>query len=74
MNWRDHISSHPDVMFGKPCIKNTRIPVELILDKLGRGYSVEELISAYPKISENDIKACILYASVSLSNITEFTS
>jgi uncharacterized protein (DUF433 family) len=61
-------------MFGKPCIKNTRIPVDLILEKLGNGYSIQDLLEAYPKISEQDIKACMLYAAVSISNITEFAT
>ncbi|MEO8822471.1 MAG: DUF433 domain-containing protein [Ginsengibacter sp.] len=74
MDWREHISSDPSIMFGKPCIKNTRIPVDLILEKLGYGYSIEDLLAAYPKISEEDIKACMLYASVSINNITEFIS
>lgn len=74
MNWRDHIYSDPSIMFGKPCIKNTRIPVDLILEKLGNGYSIGDLLDAYPKISEEDIKACMLYASVSINNITEFIS
>ena len=72
MDWREHISSDPSIMFGKPCIKNTRIPVDLILEKLGNGYSIDDLLAAYPKISEDDIKACMLYASVSINNITEF--
>ena len=74
MNWRSHIFSDPAVMFGKPCIKNTRIPVDLILEKLGNGYSTSDLLSAYPKISEEDIKACMLYASASISKITEFST
>jgi uncharacterized protein (DUF433 family) len=72
MDWREHISSDPSIMFGKPCIKNTRIPVDLILEKLGNGYSIDDLLAAYPKISEEDMKACMLYASVSINNITEF--
>ena len=74
MDWRSHISSDPSIMFGKPCIKNTRIPVDIILEKLGNGYSISGLLEAYPKISEQDIKACMLYASVSISNITEFVT
>lgn len=62
MNWRSHITSDPSIMFGKPCIENTRIPVDLILEKLGNGVSVQDLLLAYPKISEEDIKACMLYA------------
>jgi len=72
MDWHSRISSDPSIMFGKPCIKNTRIPVDLILEKLGNGYTIEDLLLAYPKISEEDIKACMLYASASISNVTEF--
>lgn len=74
MNWRTHITTDPSIMFGKACIKNTRIPVDLILEKLGKGYTIEELLAAYPKISEEDIKACMLYASASISNITEIVT
>lgn len=63
MNWREHISSDPAIMFGKMVIKDTRIPVELILEKLATGYSFEELIQAYPRITTIDIQACLLYAA-----------
>lgn len=72
MSWHEHITSQPSIMFGKPCIKNTRIPVETILEKLGNGYSIDDLLSAYPKITQKDILACMSYASVSINNITEF--
>jgi uncharacterized protein (DUF433 family) len=74
MDWHSHIISDPKIMFGKPCIKNTRIPVDLILEKLGNGETISDLLNAYPKISEDDIKACMLYAAVSINNITEFTT
>ncbi len=63
MNWKDHIVSDPQVMFGKAVIKGTRIPVELILEKLGSGYSFSELQEAYPRITVNDIKATLLFAA-----------
>ena len=63
MNWRDHLSSDPSVMFGKMVIKDTRIPVDLILEKLGHGYSFQSLIEAYPRITQDDIQACLLFAS-----------
>jgi uncharacterized protein (DUF433 family) len=63
MNWREHISSDPDIMFGKMVIKGTRIPVELILEKLAAGYSFEDLIQAYPRITTIDIQACLLFAA-----------
>lgn len=45
---------------------NTRISVNLILEKLGNGYSISALLEAYPRISEQDIKACMLDAAVQL--------
>lgn len=63
MNWRDHISSDPAIMFGKMFIKDTRIPVELILEKLAVNNSFEDLIQAYPRITTADIQACLLFAA-----------
>lgn len=63
MNWKDHISSDPDILFGKMVIRNTRIPVALILEKLAADYSVEELKEAYPRITTADIQACLLFAA-----------
>ncbi len=63
MNWREHISSDPEIMFGKMIIKGTRIPVELILEKLAADYCLEELIQAYPRITTTDIQACLLFAA-----------
>ncbi len=57
--WRDHIESRPDVMYGKPVIKNTRIPVDLILEKLSEGESFEGLLEAYPRINKEDILAAL---------------
>jgi uncharacterized protein (DUF433 family) len=57
------ISSDPAVMLGKPCIKGTRITVELILRWLAEGRSFDELLEAYPHISEEDIKAALAYAA-----------
>jgi len=50
-------------MLGKPCIKGTRITVELILRWLSEGRSFAELLEAYPHISEDDIKAALAYAA-----------
>jgi uncharacterized protein (DUF433 family) len=48
------ISIDPAIMMGKPCIKGTRITVELILRKLGAGRSFADLLEAYPKLTEDD--------------------
>ncbi len=63
MNWREYISSDPAIMFGKMVIKGTRIPVELILEKLAAGNSFEELKLAYPRILTSDIQACLYFAA-----------
>ncbi|MBX2898234.1 MAG: DUF433 domain-containing protein [Cyclobacteriaceae bacterium] len=65
MNWKNHISSDPEIMFGKTVIKGTRIPVEIILEKLAMGYSIEDLIVAYPRVTVSDIQACLLFAAES---------
>jgi len=57
------ISSDPDVMMGKPCIKGTRITVELILRKLGAGRTFADLIDAYPQLSEDDLRAALSFAA-----------
>jgi len=59
----ERITSDPDVMLGKPCIKGTRIPVELILEKLGYGASVDELLEAYPHLEREDVLAALRFAA-----------
>jgi uncharacterized protein (DUF433 family) len=61
------IESNPKIMFGKPVIKGTRITVELILDKLSGGETVEQILSSYPHISREQILACVGFARKSLS-------
>lgn len=70
INWRDYITSDPDILFGKPVIKGTRVPVHLILEKLGKGESVTELLCAYPRVSEQAIHACLIFAADSIKNET----
>jgi uncharacterized protein (DUF433 family) len=57
----DRISIDPNVCFGKPCIKGTRIWVSLILDFLASGNSEAEIIEAYPHLQRDDIRAAIAY-------------
>ena len=57
------IEARPDVMMGKPCIKGTRIPVYLLLEKLAAGESPEELLTAYPQLKPDDVRACLQYAA-----------
>lgn len=59
----DRIEQKPEILNGKPVIKGTRIGVDLILEKIGAGESIEELLLSYPHISKDDILACISYGS-----------
>jgi uncharacterized protein (DUF433 family) len=58
----DRIEVNPRVMLGKPVIHGTRIPVELILCKLGEGASEAHLLDAYPGLTREDIQATMRYA------------
>jgi uncharacterized protein (DUF433 family) len=57
------ISSDPAIMMGKPCIKGTRITVELILRKLGAGRSFADLLEAYHQLTEEDLRAALAFAA-----------
>ena len=57
------ISADPAVMMGKPCIKGTRITVELILRELGGGRSFADLLDAYPCLTEDDLRAALAFAA-----------
>lgn len=57
----------PDVMRGKPVIRDTRVPVEILLRKLSEGATSDELLAAYPQLSKSDIQAALEYAADSVS-------
>ena len=61
----DHprITKIPGVMGGKPCIKGTRITVEVLIDHLSAGETVAELLEGYPDITEGDVRAALAYAA-----------
>jgi len=63
INWKLKIESNPDVMYGKPVIKNTRIPVDLILEKLAEGEAIDDLLKAYPNLDKDAIFASLAFAS-----------
>ena len=73
LNWKKHIESNPEILYGKPIIKKTRIPVDLILEKLATGDSHRDLLDAYPNISDKDINACLLFAAFSINNEVIFS-
>jgi uncharacterized protein (DUF433 family) len=70
MTTADRITASPDVMQGKPVIKGTRIPVDLLLRKLAEGASEADLLDAYPHLTVDDIRAALAYAAESVSHET----
>ncbi len=60
----ERIVSDPKVCSGKPCIKGTRIPAHIILDLLAAGEDFKGIKKAYPNITDEDIRACLSYASI----------
>jgi uncharacterized protein (DUF433 family) len=64
----ERIVSDPEIMMGKPTIKGTRITVELILQKLGEGMAVPELLEAYPHLTRHDVLAALSFAADYLRN------
>ena len=68
LDWRQHITSDQKIMLGKPCFKGTRIPVYVVLEKVAYGESNDEIILAYPRLTEESIKAALLYAVDAVQN------
>jgi len=59
----NRITINPSVCHGKPTIRDMRYPVEMILDLLSSGMTVSEIIEDYPSVEEDDILACLAFAS-----------
>ncbi len=64
----DRIEVNPKIMLGKPVIRRTRIPVELLLRKLSEGATEADLLDAYPRLTREDIQAAIAYAADTVAN------
>jgi uncharacterized protein (DUF433 family) len=63
MTWHDRITIDASTLAGKPIIKGTRISVEFVLDLLGRGWTIEQVLGEYDHLKIEDIQACLAYAS-----------
>jgi len=64
----NRIVCDPKIMLGKPVVKGTRLTVELIVEKLAYGATFKDLMRDYPFLSEEDIRASLLYAAKRLAN------
>ena len=63
MEWQNRISVDPNICHGKVCIKGSRIMVTVILDNLAEGLSEAQILSSYPSLKSEDVRAAIHYAS-----------
>ena len=63
MTWQDYIERDPEVMLGKPVFKGTRLTVEFILERLGQGALIEELLESYAGLRPEHIRAAQAYAA-----------
>ena len=60
--YQDRIVEDPEIMVGKPVVKGTRIPVELVLQHLEENPNLEDLFAAFPRLTMEDVKACLAFA------------
>jgi len=63
MTFPARIQAKSSVMMGKACVKGTRIPVYLLLEKMAAGETLEDLLVAYPQLAIEDLRACLEYAA-----------
>ncbi|MBN7811251.1 DUF433 domain-containing protein [Algoriphagus sp. H41] len=65
LNHRITVSS--EVCHGKPCVRGMRWPVEVIIDLLGSGMTIEEILEDHPELEREDIYACLQFAKLAIS-------
>lgn len=63
MDWQARIAIDPGILVGKPVIKGTRLAVEFVIDLLAQGWSEADILTNYPGVTPEDIRACLAYAS-----------
>ena len=68
MNQKDRIAIDPGVLVGKPVVKGTRLAVEFVIDLLAQGWTEKDILCNYPNLDQEDIQACLRYASTVLKS------
>ncbi len=61
MNWKEHIVSDKEVLLGKPTIKDTRLSVEHIISLLAQGWSENQILESYPRLTKESLQAVFAY-------------
>ncbi len=59
MDWQDSIIINPEILVGKPAIRDTRLSVEFIIDLLAQGWLEADILKNYPGLTQENIKACL---------------
>jgi uncharacterized protein (DUF433 family) len=70
MSLLTRITIDPEICHGKPCIRGMRWPVEVVIDLLGSGMSIEQITEDHPELEREDILACLNYAKLYLSGVS----
>lgn len=63
MDRDERIELNPEILVGKPVVRGTRLSVQLVIERLADGWTVEELVGKYPGLAQEDVFACLRYAS-----------
>lgn len=63
MNYLEYISIDPNIRFGRPCIKGTRISVSDVLGWMASGMSMEDILADFPELTLDQLKACLAFAA-----------
>ena len=74
LNYQKFIGINPEIRFGKPCIKGTRITVYDVLAWLSKGMSEKDIIADYPALTIEQIRACLAYAAHKERKVTIFAA
>ena len=63
VDWHDRIEVDPEILVGRPVIKGTRLAVELIVERMAGGWSVGDVLAAYPHLAREDVLATLAFAA-----------
>ncbi len=66
MDYQERITLDPAILAGKPVITGTRLAVDFILELLAQGWREDDILANYPRLTQEDIRACLHYASATL--------
>ncbi len=61
INWRDYIYSDPDILVGKPVVKGTRLSVKFIIRLLANGWTEQQVLENYPRLTQKSLCAIFAY-------------